>query len=147
MYFTDTKRLAVLRLGAVGLTGSDLTVISDTGMRSYFRDSFIEQLNTQKLGGFDPYMDEYVLGSNNIEVPVPQPNLACGVEVNLTALSVAQAYTVDFGSTVGTGTINYSITGTATIVVTWNGINTSSGAVTGTGSFTWNKTARSESVV
>ena len=143
MYFTDTKRLAVLRLGAVGLTGSDLTVISDTGMRSYFRDSFIEQLNTQKLGGFDPYMDEYVLGSNNIEVPVPQPNLACGVEVNLTALSVAQAYTVDFGSTVGTGTINYSITGTATIVVTWNGINTSSGAVTGTGSFTWNKTAGS----
>ena len=58
------KRLAVVRLGATGQIGADLQIISDTGMRSWFRDQFIEQLNTQKLGGFDPYMDEYVLSTN-----------------------------------------------------------------------------------
>ena len=51
MYFTDTKRLgAVIRLGSTGQLGSGLELISDTGMRSWFRDTFIEQLNTQKLG-------------------------------------------------------------------------------------------------
>jgi len=143
MYFTDTKRLAVLRLGSTGGIGSELTVISDTGMRSWFRDDFIEKLNTQKLGAFDPYMDEYVLSTNTTPVPVPQPQIACGVEINLTALSSEISYTVDFGTTVGVGTIDYNITGTATIVITWNGINTSSGAVSGSGSFTWNKTAGS----
>ena len=73
MYFTDAKRLAVLRLGSAGQVGADLSIISDTGMRSWFRDQFITRLNTQKLGGFDPYMDEYVLSINDKEVPVPDP--------------------------------------------------------------------------
>ena len=145
MYFTDTKRLAVLRLGAAGNVNADLSIISDTGMRSWFRDQFIEQLNTQKLGGFDPYMDEYVLSTNNIDVPVPIPQLACGIELNLSSITQAVSYTYEFGSTIGTGTINYNITGSATITILWNGATTSSGAVTGSGSFNWSKTATSPS--
>jgi len=143
-YFTDTKRLAVIRLGSQGDIGSGLELISDTGMRSWFRDTFIEQLNTQKLGGFDPYMDEYVLSTNNKEVPIPLPQLACNVQLDITTLTSAVSYTIDFGSTVGTGTITYQITsGNAIITILWNGVTTSSGSVTGSGSFTWNKTAGS----
>tara|TARA_Y100001937_G_scaffold127701_1_gene200774 strand:+ start:7152 stop:11987 length:4836 start_codon:yes stop_codon:yes gene_type:complete len=146
MYFTDTKRLAVLRLGASGQLGSDLTVISDTGMRSWFRDTFIAQLNTQKLGGFDPYMDEYVLSTNQRPVPIPVPNLDCDVQIDFTALTNAVTYTINYGQTVGVGEIEYNITsGTIKIDVTWNSVTTSSGNVTGTGSFTFNKSAGSPS--
>ena len=145
MYFTDTKRIAVIRLGAVGNLGADLTVISDTGMRSWFRDQFIQQLNTQKLGGFDPYMDEYVLSTNNIKVPIPTQPLSCGVELNLSNLVTASTYTYNYGNIVGTATVNYNVTGNATISVLWNGVTTSSGSVTGSGSFTWSKTATSPS--
>ena len=145
MYFTDAKRLAVLRLGSAGQVGADLSIISDTGMRSWFRDQFITRLNTQKLGGFDPYMDEYVLSINDKEVPVPDPQLACGVEINLSAITTAKEFTFVFGNIIGQGTINYNITGTAVITVLWNGVTTSSGSVSGSGSFTWNKTATSPS--
>ena len=48
-YFTDTKRSAVIEL--MGNSQNDrLSVISDLGMRSWFRDQFNFQLNTQKLG-------------------------------------------------------------------------------------------------
>ena len=144
LYFTDTKRLAVLRLSSAGnAVSSDLTVISDTGMRSWFRDTFIEQLNTQKLGGFDPYMDEYVLSTNNFNVPIPEQVLGCGIELNLTSITTAKNFTFNFGSIVGQGTINYNVTGNATISILWNGVTTTSGVVTGSGSFTWNKTANS----
>ena len=50
MYFTDTKRTAVLKLKGTSANNDALEVVSDTGMRSYFRDQFNAQLNTQKLG-------------------------------------------------------------------------------------------------
>ena len=43
-------------------------------MRSWFRDEFYENLNNQKLGAFDPYMDEYVLGMNEKPVPTTSSN-------------------------------------------------------------------------
>jgi len=145
LYFTDTKRLAVLRLSSAGnAVSSDLTVISDTGMRSWFRDQFILQLNTQKLGGFDPYMDEYVLSTNNIKVPVPVQTLGCGVELNLTSISTAQSFTYNFGTTIGSPTIDYNITGgSAVISILWNGTGTQSPSLTGSGSIAWNKTSSS----
>ena len=146
MYFTDTKRLAVIRLGSTGQLGSGLELISDTGMRSWFRDTFIEQLNTQKLGGFDPYMDEYVLSTNLTEVPIPVPQLTCGVQLDVTSLSSAVSYVIDYGSIIGTATVNYAVSvGTVNISVLWNGNTTSSGNVTGSGSFTFNKSASSPS--
>jgi hypothetical protein len=144
MYFTDTKRLAVIRLGSTGQLGSGLELISDTGMRSWFRDTFIEQLNTQKLGGFDPYMDEYVLSTNLTQVPIPIPQLTCGVQLDVVSLSAAVSYVIDYGSIIGTATITYAVpVGSVTITVLWNGNTTSSGPVAGTGNFTFNKSASS----
>ena len=76
-YFTDAKRGAVIQL-----TGQDrsekLTVISEAGMRGWFRDYFILTPNKQKLGGYDPYMNEYVLSGNLTSLPADEITLQCG---------------------------------------------------------------------
>jgi hypothetical protein len=140
-YFTDTKRGAVIEL--MGNSSNDrLRVISNLGMRSWFRDQWNFQLNTQKIGGFDPYMDEYVLGTNLNPVPVPEPVLQCGAQLSFKGLSEAVTHTYNFGSIIGNSVVDYEIySGGITIDVLWNGNTYSSGVVTVSGSFTWNKSA------
>lgn len=62
VFFTDSKRNAVISLTG-GNTSEQLQVISNNGMRSWFRDMFKENAGYIKLGGFDPYSNEYVLTS------------------------------------------------------------------------------------
>lgn len=142
-YFTDTKRSAVIQLTGASINDK-LSIVSDTGMRSWFRDQWGFQLNTQKIGGYDPYMDEYVLGTNTIDIPVPPIIYNCGVELNYSDVQVATGATFNFGTIIGQGAINYSVVSGGSIVINvlWNGINTTSGSLTGAGSFIWNKTAQ-----
>jgi hypothetical protein len=76
-YFTDAKRGAVLQLKGAG-RGESLIPISEAGMGTFFRDLFIGQFGTQKLGGYDPYMKEYVLTSNNRLLLNEAECLPCG---------------------------------------------------------------------
>lgn len=142
MYFTDTKRGAVIQLNGSNPESDRLNVISDTGMRSWFRDRFFENLNTQKLGGYDPYMDEYVLGMNTIPVPIPPVVISCGTQINRGLLPSGESIvtTVDFGQVIGDVVFPYTISnGSITISVLWNGTTTTSGTLTGSGNFTWSK--------
>ena len=112
-YFTDAKRGAVIQLKGSAAQNEQLTVISEQGMRSWFRDLFIESFNTQKLGGFDPYMDEYVLSSNDILLPEEDGEgcTECGVtlyDINVTELTPF-SYCVDAGDLVGNVVIIYDI--------------------------------------
>ena len=143
-YFTDSKRGAVLLLSgnAQGGQGESLTVISDSGMRSFFRDEFYNNLNNQKLGAFDPYMDEYVLAMNQIPVPIPPQVIPCGTSINRSGLPVGTAFpsTVNFGNVIGDVLIGYNVTsGSITISVLWNGTTFTSGTLTGSGSYSWSK--------
>ena len=142
MFFTDTKRGAVIKLRG-GSQGSDqLETIQIYGMNSWFRDCFNAQLTTQKLGGYDPYMKEYVLGTNHREVPVPAPIVPCGQSVTQYSTSSDINYEVDLGLVIGLVTIPYTITsGTINISIVWNGVTYTSGNVSGNGSFTFNKTS------
>lgn len=144
MFFTDSKRGAVLHLKG-GSQGSDaLNVISDQGMRSYFRSQFNDQITTQKLGGYDPYMDEYVLSSNNIKVPLEPVEIPCGQRIDQVNNSDAFTYTATLGNVIGQVSINYGVsTGPITIDVVWNGTTFTSGPVNGVGSFSFNKSAAS----
>ena len=62
VFFTDAKRNAVINLQG-GTVNEQLNVISSLGLRSWFRDLFKDAPNTIKLGGFDPYSNEYILSS------------------------------------------------------------------------------------
>ena len=62
-YFCDRNRGAVLRLSADGLT-----VISDKGLKDYFRDSWAAQLNKKVFGSYDEYTDAYHARVQNQQV-------------------------------------------------------------------------------
>jgi hypothetical protein len=108
-FFTDAKRGAVLQLRGQG-QAQQLTVISELGMRSWFRDLFLGKNDTQKLGAFDPYMNEYVLSSNDTKLPVEEVVLNCGVKRRLTVTAATPvSFTVNVGNTVGVCDIDYDI--------------------------------------
>ena len=142
MFFTDTKRGAVLMLQGSSANSDQLTAINTYGMRSWFRDEFNANLTTQKLGGYDPYMNEYVLSSNDRQVPIPIAEVPCGQQLSQYGATATVTYDVILGPIIGNVNIPYTITaGTIKIDITWNGVVYSSGNVSASGSFNFNKTA------
>jgi hypothetical protein len=147
MFFTDTKRGAVLNLRGASANSDQLQVVSKYGMNSWFRDQFNDQLTTQKLGGYDPYMQEYVLSTNNQSVPVPIPLIPCGQTLTQYNSSNTVEYEASLGTVIGQVDIPYSITsGSITINVTWNGTVYTSGSVSSSGSFSFDKTSSTPSI-
>jgi hypothetical protein len=49
------------------MTGNDIVEISENGLRDYFIDFFAYAPNTQKLGGYDPHNQTYMISGNEIE--------------------------------------------------------------------------------
>ena len=139
VYFTDAKRSSVIQLK--GGDGFDtLNVISSIGMRSWFRDLFQTSFNRQKLGGYDPYMDEYVLSPNTNRLPFEVPVYGCGGgEIQFTGLLDTQTFIIDFGNTYGNVTISGSATHSTTVSVEYNGGTTSDGPLTGNFSVVFDK--------
>lgn len=101
VYFTDAKRSSVIQLrGGDGI--DSLSVISDMGMDTWFRDLFQTSFNRQKLGGYDPYMNEYVLSANTNKLPFDIPVYECGGgDIQFTGLLDTQTFIIDFGNTFG----------------------------------------------
>ena len=144
-FFTDAKRGAVIHLFGDG-QNEQLEVISENGMRSWFRDMFIGDFNTQKLGGYDPYMDEYVLASNEVLLPGETDCIECNTVQSFLLTSAGESYCVDLGNQVGNATVSYNVieaTGADSAVITasYNGTDTDSGSIGNgsSGSFTINK--------
>jgi hypothetical protein len=113
-YFTDVKRGAVLQLVGNSYSNEQLKVVSEMNMRTWFRDRFNESFNTQKLGGFDPYMNEYVLVVNDKELPINVQCLDCGVSQTFTlsgssTIKGPYTYCVNLGSIVGDVTISWNV--------------------------------------
>ena len=150
MYFTDAKRSAVIQLKGVGVKVA-LNVISDIGMRSYFRDLFTNNFTTQKLGGFDPYMDEYVLSSTLVELPAPPSILNCNILISRQSIETASTYTVDFGAAQGLVTFNWTVSGVVKLKVVWDSVTVISDVTlapgTGTSTFTKSKSSPSTASV
>ena len=138
-YFTDTKKGAVIHIQGNSMQSDQLQVISELGMRTWFRDEFIDAQTTQKLGGYDPYMNEYVLTSNDIQVPSLSECIACG---QINAFSIDNTdnpervirYCLKLDPCMGGGNIlleTYDIiAGGITLDVTYDGFTNSSGFVT-----------------
>jgi len=114
-FFTDVKRGAVIQLKGDSVSQDQLAVISEANMRTWFRDEFINSSNTQKLGGYDPYMNEYVLSSNERQLPGNPQCLACGISQTF-SISLEEGgkadlanFCVDLGSAVGNTTVSWSV--------------------------------------
>ena len=83
-FFTDEQRGAVIQLKGGAYNQESLTVISEASMRGWFRDLFHDNFDSQKIGGFDPYMNEYVLSANSITLPFVGNCDLCGSSRNIT---------------------------------------------------------------
>jgi hypothetical protein len=148
-FFTDAKRGAVLQLRGNSYSNEALKVISEMNMRTWFRDEFITQFNTQKLGGYDPYMNEYVLSINALALPYRPECLDCGVSQTFTLTTLAEeqgsnSYCVDLGPTVGITDIDYTVFsisegGSFEIIAEYDGSTYTSGEVSESGTLSFNK--------
>lgn len=144
-YFTDAKRGAVIELVGSSRENETLNVVSQFGMRTWFRDEFIRSFDNQKLGAYDPYMDEYVLSSTAQALPVESECIGCGITKRYDTIAY---FCVNMGQLVGTSTINYEVedpTDVVEITANYDGVLTSSGNVSGSGSFTFDKDSVSKS--
>lgn len=70
MFFTDSQRGAVLRLGNDGLFE-----ISGNGMKAFFNTSFKSQPDTLKIGVFDPYYKRYILSETGFSKSQSLPSI------------------------------------------------------------------------
>ncbi len=108
-YFSDQKRGALIQLKGSSYSNEQLTVISDAGMRTWFRDKFISSPNNQKLGGYDPYMDEYVFSINDELLPINVPCVECGINQLLNFNGTTIIYCFNVGELVGEVTITINV--------------------------------------
>ena len=148
-FFTDVKRGAVIQLRGDSYAQDQLKVISEMNMRTWFRDEFNASFNTQKLGGFDPYMNEYVLSSNELDLPYNIECLGCGISQTFTLTTLADetnstSYCVDLGPVVGLTDVIYSVSsisedGEFEIIIDYDGTTDTTGWVTEGGTLTFDK--------
>jgi len=139
-YFTDSSRGAVIELRGDSYSNEQLSVASNFGLRSWFRDLFIEYPNTQKIGAYDPFIDEYVLSSNEINLPQEIKLYNCGNILTFTTRKDNVNYILDYGTGIGSGSLGYDISaGEITLNVTYDGITATTGAITGSGTLNFTK--------
>ena len=141
-YFTDVKRGAVIQLRGTSHSNEELIVVSEQGMRSFFRDEFIYHVNTQKLGGYDPYMNEYVLSMNTRALPSSPIEIECGMQFSVDTSLSFFFYTVELGTTVGDVDIVYNpvvASGQFLVQASYSGVVFSTGPVDVGGTLTFNK--------
>ncbi len=147
MFFTDAKRGSVIKLSGALTQGDALQVVSSMGMRSWFRDLFQDSFTTQKLGGYDPYMNEYVLASNTTNLPLQIPITSCRARtlgsylppVQWNGLTAQTQYIVNAGSGIGIMNIEFTADYAVTVSALYNGVETFNPAGSGvgeTGTFT-----------
>ena len=140
VFFTDAKRSSVIQLRGGSAKSDTLTVISEAGLRSWFRDLFLESFDTQKIGGFDPYMNEFVLSSNTQETP-QLPNVkTCGYTLNISDSDTEYNMIVDYTTIIGQCDIDYNVTGNVNILVEWNDSAVLNQNITGSGTLSFDKT-------
>jgi hypothetical protein len=141
-YFTDSKRGVVLVLSGSSASNESLNVVSALGMRPWFRDLFLDSGETQKLGGFDPYMNEYVLSSTQTLTPTDEVCIDCN---NAQTITLKTEFTkcFDLGESIGDATfsweVNLFVGQTIDITVTYNGVDYTQTGVTGNGSIVFDK--------
>lgn len=103
IYFTDSKRGAVLKL-----TGEQLTVISSVGMQDYFRSTLGTVKRAPIRGGYDPYNKDYVLSIGD-EPAGEIVFIDCGSETWIQEIKVPPTtYRIHVGNAIGTVTLQIS---------------------------------------
>lgn len=119
VFFTDAKRSSVIQLKGGSAKTDKLLVISQVGMRSWFRDLFVDSFETQKLGGFDPYMNEFVISSNDTLKPQAANEENCGYVLDVNGNNDVYQVLVDYGTLIGDVEFTVTTNVELNILVCW----------------------------
>jgi hypothetical protein len=140
IFFTDTKRGAVINLKGGSSSSDQLNVISLYGMRSWFRDTFTTYEKNFKLGAYDPYSQEYVLSFMDEQKEIEVNEVKCGMTINQSESDSVLTYLVSVSGGIGTVEIPYEVSaGNVDVVVSYNGSDIIDTNITGTGTLTFDK--------
>jgi hypothetical protein len=141
VYFTDTKRTSVINLKG-GVAQSDaLTPISKLGMNGWFRNEFKDKVNYVKLGGYDPYLKEYVLSITDNKLPTPVDVFECGFTVSQDVANEEVLFNLEFGNIIGEASFDYNFeNGSANVTVSYDGTVVIDEIVSESGTLTFDKT-------
>ena len=124
IFYTNAKRGLVHRLSIDGVT----PIVNY--MTDFFRDLFRTQPNSKKIGGYDPYHNQYNL-SFGLE-PVNTLEINCGNTIIKSNLTETFNYIFSLNSLTGDIILNINITeGNATIVALHDEISTVESNVSG----------------
>ena len=124
VYFTDIKRNSVLNLRGGSAQSDALSVVSDMGMKYWFRDEFKNSPNYFKIGGYDPYMDEYVLHLTETAMPTETDIFGCGITVSKQNVNGFYEFNVEVGDQIGEITIDLSLfSGETHIIANYNDVD------------------------
>ena len=141
-FFTDAKRGSVIQLRGVAGSNESLNVISGQGMKTWFRELFQVAFDYQKLGGYDPYTQEYVLSSTLRKLPEVIENTPCGTTQVFTLVNGADpiTYTVDVTGIAENFVVSYTLisAGSISLVTVYDGVSYG-GTFTSSGSYTVTK--------
>lgn len=123
VYFTDIKRNSVLNLRGGSAQSDALSIVSDMGMKYWFRDEFKNSQNYFKIGGYDPYMDEYVLHLTETSMPTEPEIFDCGVTISKQKVNGTYEFDVELGNQIGEVTIDFSLfSGSVTLIAEYNNV-------------------------
>ena len=140
MVWTDAKRSSVLKLTGSSYTNDQLDVISDINMKVWFRDLFKNSFRTQKLMAYDPYMDEFVLSSNDRPVIVSNNEQNCGLIFSQIGASNLVEFDIELGAVMGEAMFDFVIDdGSLTFKLTYDGEEVINAETDRTKSFSFNK--------
>jgi len=142
IYFTDTKRTAVINLKGGSAQSDDLTAISELGMMGWFRDNFKNSVNLQKVGGYDPYLKEYVLSLKDTELPAELDSYGCGTTIYFDDVVGSYTFTLELDPIIGTVSLDYDAVGDdIAIEVSYGDVVVVDQPITGTGTLSFLKTS------
>lgn len=140
-FFTDAKRNSVIRLTGGAYNNEQMTVISQSGMREYFRDLFRDNFNGFKIGGYDHFNQDYILSSQDpASVGSVSSEYDCGFSTSFSSSLLVQDITVNLAEGIGAVGLSYNVTsGSVRIVVNYNGVDVVDTIVSGSGSTSFPK--------
>lgn len=115
IWWTDEKRNQVCRLSLDGVT-----VISEYGLTSFFRNMFTQSMNKAKIGSYDPYNQKYVLASNKQTIYIPNIEIDCSNSLSKKNFSGQLSLKVDFGLYTGDAGISITTDKEITVNLIWN---------------------------
>ena len=140
VFFTDQKRGSVINLRGGQGPGDQLNIVSSLGMRSWFRNEFIDNMNNIQLGGYDPYMNEYVLSFTDNDLDIQRDTIDCGFTVAQQNSNTPITYTVNLDEYNGEVDVDYDVTaGSLHVLVTYDGTDVIDQSVTGSGTLTFSR--------